>query len=60
MDAATWQTRHDDLLWSEADRAYVGSLMHPLTEPGQMAAWLAPPARGINGMPVEFDYVRFV
>jgi len=43
---------------SEADRAFVHSLMRPVTEPGKMAAWLAPPDRGINGRPVDYEYVR--
>jgi benzoyl-CoA 2,3-dioxygenase component B len=45
---------------TEEDRGYVGSLMTPVTEPGKMANWIAPPATGINGKPVEFEYVRFV
>jgi len=24
-----------------------------------MANWIAPPATGINGMPVEYEYVKF-
>jgi benzoyl-CoA 2,3-dioxygenase component B len=34
-------------------------LMARVTEPGKFANWIAPPARGINGMPVQFEYVRF-
>jgi benzoyl-CoA 2,3-dioxygenase component B len=40
------------------DREYVGSLMHPVTEPGKIANWIAPPAAGIKGKPFEFEYVR--
>ena len=43
---------------SEADRAFVHSLMRPVTEPGKMAGWIAPPDRGINGLPIGYDYVR--
>lgn len=43
---------------SEADRAYVSSLMQRVVEPGKMAAWIAPPDRGINSLPVEYEYVR--
>src|SRR5215468_9704817 len=35
-------------------KAYVQSLMHAVTEPGKFASWIAPPARGINGQPIEF------
>jgi benzoyl-CoA 2,3-epoxidase subunit B len=27
-------------------------------EPGQFAGWIAPPPRGINGQPLDFQYVR--
>ena len=43
---------------TEADRAFVHGLMHRVVEPGKMAAWIAPPDRGINSLPVEYDYVR--
>lgn len=43
---------------SEADRAYVKSLMVGVTEPGKCANWTSPSERGINNMPFEFDYVR--
>ena len=28
-------------------------------EPGKIAGWIAPPAKGINGQPVEYEYVHF-
>jgi benzoyl-CoA 2,3-dioxygenase component B len=40
------------------DREYVRSLMHPVTEPGKIANWIAPPATGVKGKPFEFEYVR--
>ncbi len=43
---------------SEADRSYIRSLMQRVVEPGKMAAWIAPPDRGINNLPVEYEYVR--
>jgi benzoyl-CoA 2,3-dioxygenase component B len=43
---------------TEADRAFVHSLMQKVTEPGKMAAWIAPPERGINNLPVEYEYVK--
>ncbi len=55
---AEWDARHGDWLPNEDDKAYVQSLMHPVTEPGKFANWIAPPARGINGQPVDFEYVR--
>jgi len=47
-----------DWLPSETDRAHVRSLMRRVIEPGKMAAWIAPPDRGINNLPVEYEYVR--
>jgi benzoyl-CoA 2,3-dioxygenase component B len=32
--------------------------MQRVTEPGKMAAWLAPPEGGINSLPVDYEYVR--
>ena len=42
-----------------SDRAFVASLMGRVVEPGKFANWIAPPARGINNQPVDFEYVRF-
>ena len=43
---------------SEGDQAYILSLMHGVYEQGKMAAWIAPPERGINNNPVDYEYVR--
>jgi benzoyl-CoA 2,3-dioxygenase component B len=43
---------------SDADRAFVHSLMQRVVEPGKMAGWIAPPERGINNLPVEYEYVK--
>jgi benzoyl-CoA 2,3-epoxidase subunit B len=43
---------------SAEDQAFVQSLMHPVYEAGKVAAWIAPPDRGINNMPVDYEYVR--
>jgi benzoyl-CoA 2,3-dioxygenase component B len=32
--------------------------MHPVYEPGKMAAWIAPPEKGIKDKPVDYEYVR--
>jgi benzoyl-CoA 2,3-dioxygenase component B len=40
------------------DRSFVASVMHPVLEPGKVAAWIAPPDRGINSLPVDYEYVR--
>ena len=47
-----------EVLPSEADRAYVKSLMVPVTEIGKCANWIAPSERGINNNGFDFEYVR--
>ncbi len=58
LPAAEWQAGRDQWLPSAADRAYVASLMAPVVERGRMANWIAPPARGINRQPIDFEYVK--
>jgi benzoyl-CoA 2,3-epoxidase subunit B len=42
-----------------ADRAHVRSLQaRAVCQPGEMAAWIAPPTKGINGRPGNFEYAR--
>jgi benzoyl-CoA 2,3-dioxygenase component B len=43
---------------SEADKAFVRSLMQKVMQPGKMAAWIAPPDRGINNLPLDYEYVK--
>ena len=57
-DRTAWEAARDQWLPTDEDRRHVGSLMRPVTEPGRMAAWIAPPAAGIHQQPVEFDYVK--
>jgi len=58
LGESEWEARRDEWLPSQADRDYVKSLMKPCHEPGKIAGWIAPPARGINGNPFDFEYVR--
>lgn len=53
-----FERRRSEWLPTMEDREYVRSLMHPVTEPGKIANWIAPPATGIKGKPFEFEYVR--
>jgi benzoyl-CoA 2,3-epoxidase subunit B len=43
---------------SDAEKAHVRALMQPVYAPGKIAGWIAPPARGIDGKPVGWEYVR--
>lgn len=58
MSQAAWDARHGEWLPTETDKAFVQSLMVPVVEPGKFANWIAPPARGINGQAIDFEYVR--
>ena len=58
ISEAEWGARKPEWLPTPDDYAYVASLMRPVVEPGKFAGWIAPPARGINGRPVDFEYVR--
>jgi benzoyl-CoA 2,3-dioxygenase component B len=57
---AEWEARRAEWLPTGGDQAFLLSLMRPVTEPGRFAGWIAPPGRGINGLPVDFEYVRGV
>jgi len=59
VSAAEWTASVDHWLPSPPDRAFVASLMGRVTEPGKFANWIAPPARGIDNHPLDFQYVRF-
>jgi benzoyl-CoA 2,3-epoxidase subunit B len=58
LDASEFQRRQHEWLPSERDRAFVLGLMERVAAPGQMAGWIAPPERGINNLPIDYDYVR--
>ncbi len=58
LSAAAWEQQKSAWIPSEDDKAFVQSLMRGVTAPGKMAAWIAPPDRGINNLPVEYEYVH--
>jgi benzoyl-CoA 2,3-dioxygenase component B len=58
ISEAEWTHHSTDWLPSKNDHAFVQSLMQPVTEPGKMASWIAPPARGIDNKENDFEYVR--
>jgi benzoyl-CoA 2,3-epoxidase subunit B len=59
VDAAAWAAGRPSWLPTAADKIHVESLMRPVYEPGKIAAWLAPPRNGINGQPLDYQYIRF-
>ena len=58
MSASDFESQKDQWLPTVADISFVKSLMQGVFEPGKMAAWLAPPERGINAHPLDYEYVK--
>jgi len=59
VTADDWARQASQWLPTEVDHAFVVSLMRPVTEPGKMVSWIAPPSRGIHGQPIAYEYVKF-
>jgi len=60
MTREQWESHAHEWMPSASDYAYVQSLMAGrCVEPGKFANWIAPPIRGINNQPLNFEYVRF-
>ena len=55
-----WEAEKAKHLPTAADRTYIQSLMVASTKPGEYANWIAPPSKGINSRPVDFEYVKFI
>jgi benzoyl-CoA 2,3-dioxygenase component B len=60
VDRATFEARQGHWLPTAADRAWVKGVQKAVYAPGQMAHWIAPPAKGINGQGADFEYVKRV
>jgi benzoyl-CoA 2,3-epoxidase subunit B len=58
MTEAEFQAKKDQWLPTPEDEAYVKSLMKPVLTPGKMASWIAPPSKGLNDQPVDYEYVK--
>ena len=58
IDAGAFEAKKHEWLPTDEDREYVKSLMQKVTEPGKYAAWISPPPKGVNGKPIDFEYVR--
>jgi len=54
-----WSRRRTEWLPTPADTEYLKSIQaRPVYEPGKFANYIAPPLRGINQKPIDFEYVR--
>jgi benzoyl-CoA 2,3-dioxygenase component B len=54
-----FDARLPEWLPTEADRAFIRSLMKGVYEVGKIAGWIAPPDRGINNLDINYEYVKF-
>ena len=54
-----WDSRHEEWLPTQEDKSYILSLMRPVTEPGKIAGWIAPPKGKINRQDFKFEFVCF-
>jgi benzoyl-CoA 2,3-dioxygenase component B len=58
IDEASFRARESEWLLGPEDKRYLDSIMKPVREPGKFANWIAPPAHGLKGQPIDFAYVR--
>jgi benzoyl-CoA 2,3-epoxidase subunit B len=58
LSKADFDHKLSSWLPTEADQKYVQSLMVPCTERGKWAGWIAPPAKGLNGQALDFEYCK--
>jgi len=56
--AEQFEASRDEWLPTGDDQAYIESIMRPNYEPGVFAPWIAPPTRGIDQKPADFEYVK--
>jgi benzoyl-CoA 2,3-dioxygenase component B len=60
MTETAWKRAQSRWLPGPDDYGFVQSLMTGrVTDRGKFANWIAPPRRGINSKPLDFEYVRF-
>ncbi len=53
-----YQANERNWLLVPEDNEYLLSIMKPVYEPGKFANWIAAPNKGIDGQPIEFEYVK--
>jgi benzoyl-CoA 2,3-epoxidase subunit B len=58
LERTEYERRIQEWIPSESDRVFVHGLMQRVVEPGKIAGWIAPPERGINSLPVDYEYVK--
>ncbi len=59
VDQAAWERHAAEWLPTPPDHAFIATLMGRVVDPERIAGWIAPPARGTDGKPWNYQYVRF-
>lgn len=58
LSPEAFEARRTGWLPSREDGEFIASLMRPELEKGKFAGWIAPPAKGIDNRPGDFEYVQ--
>ena len=58
ITADQWEANKHRWVLTPADNDYLLSIMKPVYEPGKFANWISAPTRGIDGQPLDFEYVK--
>lgn len=58
IDERAWDQNVAQWLPTREDKAYVKSLMVPCHERGKIAGWIAPPPKGVDNQPFDYEYVK--
>jgi benzoyl-CoA 2,3-epoxidase subunit B len=58
VDPDRFEAARGDWLPTSSDQEYIESLMQPHMTPGEFAPWIAPPPKGIDQKPTDFEYVK--
>ena len=58
ISAQAFEAQRSAWLPTQEDKDYLVRIMQPVRGVGQIANWIAPPRRGINGLDFNFEYVR--
>lgn len=58
ISSEEFEASRDMYLPSQSDKTFVRSLMRAVYEQGKIASWIAPPIKGINNQPFDYEYVH--
>jgi benzoyl-CoA 2,3-dioxygenase component B len=58
IDESQFEASRPKWLLTPADNEYLLSIMKPVHEPGKFANWISAPNKGIEGRPIEHEYVK--